>query len=118
ALQHRGASFLRDLAGKTSDGDDLLVALGELAAAGLVTSDGFAGLRALVRAASGRAPSSFGHAHAAGRWSLLRAEAMGEAAAEAQARSLLRRYGVVFRRVLAREANALPWRQLSAACRR
>ena len=31
---------------------------------------------------------------------------------------LLRRYGVVFRRLLAREANAAPWRELSRVYRR
>ena len=35
-----------------------------------------------------------------------------------QARSLLRRYGVVFRRLLAREANAAPWRELTRVYRR
>ena len=41
-----------------------------------------------------------------------------EAAVEAQAWSLLRRYGVVFRRLLAREANAAPWRELARVYRR
>ena len=39
-------------------------------------------------------------------------------ALEAQAWSLLRRYGVVFRRLLAREANAAPWRELARVYRR
>jgi len=34
------------------------------------------------------------------------------------ARTLLRRYGVVFRRVLVRETNAPPWRDLCRAYRR
>jgi ATP-dependent Lhr-like helicase len=37
---------------------------------------------------------------------------------EAQARVLLKRYGVVFRRMLVREANAAPWRDLVRAYRR
>src|SRR5205807_4790736 len=41
-----------------------------------------------------------------------------EAAVEAQARSLLRRYGIVFRRLLAREATAAPWRELTRVYRR
>jgi ATP-dependent Lhr-like helicase len=41
-----------------------------------------------------------------------------EAAIEAQAWSFLRRYGVVARRVLAREANAAPWRELIRVYRR
>jgi ATP-dependent Lhr-like helicase len=36
----------------------------------------------------------------------------------AQAWSFLRRYGVVFRKVLAREANAAPWRDLARVYRR
>ena len=34
-----------------------------------------------------------------------------------QARTLLRRYGVVFRRLLAREANVAPWRDLARVYR-
>ena len=41
-----------------------------------------------------------------------------EAAIEMQAWALLRRYGVVFRRLLARETNAAPWRELTAVYRR
>ena len=41
-----------------------------------------------------------------------------EAAVELQARTLLKRYGVVFRRLLAREANLAPWRELTRVYRR
>ncbi len=41
-----------------------------------------------------------------------------DAALETQARALLARYGVVFRRLAAREANAVPWRALARAYRR
>src|SRR5207245_2264228 len=41
-----------------------------------------------------------------------------EAAVDVQAWALLRRYGVVFRRLLAREANAAPWRELVRVYRR
>ena len=41
-----------------------------------------------------------------------------EAAVDAQAWALLRRYGVVVRRLLAREANAAPWRELTRTYRR
>jgi ATP-dependent Lhr-like helicase len=37
---------------------------------------------------------------------------------ERQARSLLRRYGLVFRRLLTREPNAAPWRELTRVFRR
>ncbi len=39
-------------------------------------------------------------------------------AVETQARALLRRYGVVFRRLLERETNLAPWRELSRVYRR
>jgi ATP-dependent Lhr-like helicase len=41
-----------------------------------------------------------------------------EAAIELQAWTLLRRYGVVFRRLLVRETNAAPWRELTRVYRR
>src|SRR5204863_3679135 len=43
---------------------------------------------------------------------------MHDGAVDAQAWGLLRRYGVVFRRVLARETNAAPWRELTRVYRR
>jgi ATP-dependent helicase Lhr and Lhr-like helicase len=98
-----------------------VVAIAELAAAGLAASDGFAGLRALVRATSDRPAPSNGRGTPAGRWSAVafdRSADAREAAVETQARTLLRRYGVVFRRVIAREANAAPWRDLTRVCRR
>ena len=50
----------------------------------------------------------------AGRWSPVRFELSApdrEAAIETQAKALLARYGVVFRRLLARETNAATWRE-------
>ena len=41
-----------------------------------------------------------------------------QSAIELQARTLLRRYGVVFRRLLARETIAAPWRELARIYRR
>ncbi|HEX2833829.1 MAG TPA: DEAD/DEAH box helicase [Thermoanaerobaculia bacterium] len=109
-LQARGASFARDL----GEDDDVQRALAELVSAGLVSSDGYAGLRALV--------ASFARdKQRAGRWSLLaRAEtdAGNDAAIEIQARVLLRRYGIVFRRLLSRETNIAPWRELARVYRR
>ena len=56
-------------------------ALGELVAAGLVTSDGFAGLRAIVRAVGRpRRPPRDGRRRSAGRWSLLGARRRRHAA--------------------------------------
>ncbi|HEX2444350.1 MAG TPA: DEAD/DEAH box helicase [Vicinamibacterales bacterium] len=111
-LDTRGASFSRELADRCGlDAAALRTAIAELVAAGLVTCDGFAGLRALVRADRSL--------DLAGRWSILRADnpRPRDAAVEAQAWALLRRYGVVFRRVLVREANAAPWRDLARVYR-
>ncbi|HEY5938964.1 MAG TPA: hypothetical protein VIU61_30130 [Kofleriaceae bacterium] len=55
---------------------------------------------------------------AAGRWSLLPATASEGIDAEASARQLLHRYGIVFRDLLARESSLPPWRDLLVALRR
>ena len=101
-LRTKGACFARDL------GNDA-EALGELVSAGLIASDGFAGLRTLITA---NAKGNF-----AGRWSIITA-ASDENAIETQAMVLLRRYGIVFRRMLTREPNAAPWRDLARVYRR
>ena len=62
--------------------------------------------------------------HFAGRWTEIPAPALDQArdardaAVEAQAWALLRRYGVVFRRILGRETLAAPWRELARIYRR
>jgi ATP-dependent helicase Lhr and Lhr-like helicase len=113
-LRTRGASFARELA-TLCDLDDATLerTLGELVCTGLVTSDGFAGLRALVRTAHEKRPRT----DVSGRWSLL-ASGATEDALDLQARAYLRRYGIVFRRLLAREATAAPWRELARVYRR
>jgi ATP-dependent Lhr-like helicase len=122
-----------EAAASAGDGDILPAqveaALGELVASGLATADSFTGLRALlvpehkrasfsgVRRRRGRA-SAYSVANA-GRWSLLTPSNVDEAdVLEQRARTLLRRYGVVFRRVLAREPNAPAWRDLIMVYRR
>src|SRR5687767_4705114 len=129
-LSTRGASFFTDIV----DGTKLLKSqveesLGELVAAALVISDSFAGLRALLTPSSKKTNASARRKHrqpvyqmaSAGRWSLL--NRVGQAflpvsssndpeAAEEVARILLKRYGVVFKRLLEREGIALPWRVL------
>jgi ATP-dependent helicase Lhr and Lhr-like helicase len=52
----------------------------------------------------------------AGRWSLLRNEKSNNL--EAVARTLLKRYGVVFRTLLQRESQLAPWRELLRVYRR
>jgi ATP-dependent Lhr-like helicase len=121
-LRSRGASFFSDLASACAlDADDLRQAIGALVASGLAASDGFSGVRALVQAALGRPPARHGRANFAGRWSALRAEpgaASRESDVETLAWTLLRRYGVVFRRLLTREATTAPWRELTRVYRR
>jgi ATP-dependent Lhr-like helicase len=55
---------------------------------------------------------------AAGRWSLLPPTDTASIDAEASARQLLHRYGVVFRDLLLRESSLPPWRDLLVALRR
>jgi len=109
-------------------------ALGELVALGLVTSDSFAGLRALLTPSGKRNPPAgmkrrgrvlpF-NIESGGRWALVRRlrpegdNRPRDDAVEHVARALLRRYGVVFWRLLAREAPWLPpWRDLLRVYRR
>ena len=57
--------------------------------------------------------------HAAGRWSLLHTEgADRDRSVESCCWMLLRRYGVVFRDLLARETNLPRWRELQIGFRR
>jgi ATP-dependent Lhr-like helicase len=130
ALRQMGASFFDELVAPSGRSrGEVEDALWELAAAGRITGDGFSGLRALIEKSSrklegwrvgrlrgGTAPA------AAGRWALLRAPvsaAVGEGEVlEAQARQYLRRYGVVMRDLLGREAHAPPWRDLVRVYRR
>ncbi|HEY3699880.1 MAG TPA: hypothetical protein VGK97_11145, partial [Spongiibacteraceae bacterium] len=138
-LHQHGASFFDEII----DGAHLLPseaeeALAELVALGRITSDGFAGIRALLLPLDKRKPLSgstgsrrrgraalFG-IQDAGRWSLLRDCKSGREqrgsdneTLEYIARALLRRYGVIFWRLLAREADWLPpWRDLLRVFRR
>jgi ATP-dependent Lhr-like helicase len=122
-LRTHGASFAQELVSAAGLSDEeVRTALCELTANGLVSSDGFAGLRSIV----GAAPSTGSRARgsdAAGRWFAIKRDAEADAqskgaAVEAFAWTLLRRYGVVFRRLLAREAAAVPWRDLAQVYRR
>ena len=133
-LATRGASFFDEVA----TGSGLLPtqaeeALAELVAFGLVNSDSFAGLRALLVPAERRKPAHGGRRRrrlalfgmdAAGRWSRIARAPPDERRSEEETiehvvRTLLRRWGVVFWRLLAREADWLPpWRDLLRCCRR
>lgn len=159
ALALGGASFLSDVAGPLGQRPEALVKpLRELLLAGLVTGDGFHGLRELLRARRaapaapepvagfGRPPSrtslraaearvasrlGFGSRSAAatshvlsGRWSLLSAPSVlgpelgpGERA-EAWARLLLARWGVVSRAVVEAAESAIRWSDVAPALAR
>jgi ATP-dependent Lhr-like helicase len=149
-IQTHGASFFDEIA----DGVGLLPsqveeALAELVALGIVNSDSFGGLRALLVPSDRRRPAMGGGRKrrrislfgmdAAGRWALIRRprpegdvasdsdddntatrlKTQDDEAVEHVARTLLRRWGVVFWRLLAREADWLPpWRDLLMCYRR
>ncbi len=137
-LCRRGASFAHELAAACAlDSEGVRDALARLAAAGLVSSDGFAGLRALITSGAPHGSPRHHRMETAGRWFALDAGAhqpaadnangpgtSGGAAAATEdatvafAWSLLRRYGVVFRRLLGRENTAVPWRALAKVYRR
>jgi ATP-dependent Lhr-like helicase len=116
-LQRRGASFLPDIARETAlVRAQVEAALCELVAFGLVSSDGFAGLRGLFAPKSSGRPLARGRSRelgmeAAGRYGLLEAP-LPTRDLEALARALLARWGLVFRRVLEREPVRLPWGEL------
>jgi len=112
-------------------------ALAELVALGLVNSDSFGGLRALLVPSGERRPLAGGRRRRrtakfgmeeAGRWALSRrprpAKSVPSAHAASEhvehvARTLLLRYGVVFWRLIEREAAWLPpWRDLLRVYRR
>jgi ATP-dependent helicase Lhr and Lhr-like helicase len=136
-IREYGASFFDELVEATGLMRlQVEEALAELVALGLVTSDSFVGLRALLMPADKRRSSAGGRRRRrtvlfgmedAGRWALARRsrspppgpQSAGNEAVEHIARTLLRRYGVVFWRLLEREADWLPpWRDLLRVYRR
>ena len=141
ALSRGGALFFNEIVRQTHLLPSRVErALAELTAAGGVTADSFEGLRALLVPEEKRAPFGTSERHRrnkmvtsvefAGRWSLLRmlqpkdldtqkpVIAGREEAIEAFARVLLRRYGVVSRRILEREALNASWFELMRVYRR
>jgi ATP-dependent Lhr-like helicase len=105
--------------------DDVRVALSELVWAGLVSSDGFAGLRSIWSGPPSPARSLAGYGAtgrlaAGGRWSRVEDDAISdrETALENYAHTLLQRYGIVCRRLLAREPYGVRWRELLPVYRR
>ncbi|HEX3594068.1 MAG TPA: DEAD/DEAH box helicase [Polyangiaceae bacterium] len=135
-LEARGASFFDDIVrGIAASRSEVEEALAELVSNALVTSDSFAGLRALLVPAAVRArllrrgrSARFPGMESAGRWSLLAVAhepafdrtgpGVADEALGIVASALLRRYGVVSRRVLERETALPPWRELLRVYRR
>ncbi|MGH8244290.1 MAG: Lhr family helicase [Steroidobacteraceae bacterium] len=131
SLRQHGASFFDDL---VHDAvllrSDVELGLSELVSRGLVTSDSFAGVRTLISSKKRRERlrqyrRPFLSLEDAGRWALPRrsgaqanADSLGAPAVEHIARVLLRRYGVVFRKLLERESGLPPWRELFYVYRR
>jgi ATP-dependent Lhr-like helicase len=123
-LRQRGASFFADIVRGTGKlKAEIETALWELVAGGLVTADGFDNLRSLIdpkrRAGQGSGRTSRPR-HSSGRWALLYTDQAVDRtrALEATCWMLLKRYGIVFRDVLARETNLPSWRELLMAFRR
>ncbi len=123
-LRQRGASFFADIVRGTGKlKAEVETALWELVAAGVVTADGFDNLRSLIdpkrRAGQGSGRSARPR-HSSGRWALLYTDQAVERnrAVEATCWMLLKRYGIVFRDLLARETNLPKWRELQMAFRR
>ncbi|MEX2130441.1 MAG: DEAD/DEAH box helicase [Pseudohongiellaceae bacterium] len=135
-LNQHGASFIADVQIRTGLLKSRLEqGLAELVSLGLVTSDSFTGLRALLTpsdrkpdARSRRGRKAMFGIEDAGRWSLLKRPAaeppddgqtgLNEEQLERLALIYLQRWGVVFRRILERESFAPPWRSVLRTLRR
>jgi len=134
-LTDRGASFFNDIVENTRLlKSQVEESLAELVANGVVVSDSFAGLRALLTPGSRKTQAATRRPQrqpvydmaSAGRWSILKRgrqeeteiseivaqKMLEEDATEQLAWVLLQRYGVVFKRLLEREGFVLPWRVL------
>ncbi len=124
-LTTRGASFFTDIVENTKLlRSQVEEALADLVANGIVVSDSFAGLRALLTPGSRKTQAAARRKHrqpvyemsSAGRWSILQRNpapnSNDQALTEEVAWALLKRYGVVFKRLLEREGISMPWRIL------
>ena len=130
-LTSSGAMFGADLQAETHMlRDHLDDALGELVSRGLITADGFSGLRGLVaekptalrRSNRGRAERIRIVRPAVGRWSIMRQPTTSDDTGDSRnprrdfhtewAWQLLRRWGIVFRDLLTNEDGAPAWFEL------
>jgi len=134
-LQQHGASFFEEImSGSGLLRTELEESLRELVALGLIHADSYSGLRTLLlpadeRRSTSRRSRGLHDIEDAGRWNLLRRPGADtptpdRAAREPEqveqiARALLRRYGVVFRKIVTREPDWLPsWFELLRVYRR
>lgn len=128
-LQRSGAMFFDELLTESKLlRSQLENTLAELVANAYVTADNFIGLRALFTrnhprwrkfANAGTRRIGIGQMDDAGRWSVIKRSNNEPTTAVAHiAHVLLQRYGVVFRKVLERETNLPPWRDLLYEFRR
>jgi ATP-dependent Lhr-like helicase len=126
-MKQWGASFFDELQQQTGLlKTQLETTLGELVARGLVNADQFQGLRALItpqkkQSRSRRRPVLQTPLAAGGRWSLVRPPLQDDndqQRIEHIVRTLLRRYGIVFRKLLERESVLPSWRDLLYVLRR
>jgi len=121
-----GPAFAADLVGEGLTRGAVASALVRLVAMGLVTADGFEGLRAVIEAGGeagggARADALFDRLARAGRFSLVAFAAGGpdrEAVAEQVARRLVARYGIVCRALVVHERGLPPWQDVLRALRR
>jgi len=120
-LLQRGALFLEEIQRQTNLlRSQLEEAMRELVSRGLVTSDGYDGLRSLVQG-SRQVDRMQRRFDPAGRWYLVQKrteEIDADARATFWAELLLKRYGVVFRDIIERERLAPRWSEISQKLRR
>lgn len=120
-LKTNGASFFSEIVSHLNLLKiEVEQSLAELVSYGLITSDSFNGLRALlvpgkfkVTHSKRRKPGVFS-VEEAGRWSIIQQKEQKDEFSQEElmelARVLLRRYGVVFRKLVDREKSLPPWR--------
>ena len=128
-LQNSGACFFDQIVEGTglfeSQVED---SIKELVGNGIVTSDSYAGLRALLlpakfKSKKRRLNDSVFSMESAGRWSILKKteidrDLLSDENLEKIARQLLKRYGIVFRRLEKIEKLQIPWRAFVRVLRR
>ena len=124
-LQRRGASFLSDIVAATRRlPSDVEEALWTLAASGLATADGLEAMRERLRGtkrprrSAGSRRGGVQRRRGFSRWWLLEQVEPVEDRAEAVARQLLLRYGILFPELLHRESLTVGWRYLARVLRR